>query len=1281
MNLYRYLWMLIGVLFTQEIFAQSRIEINNGHFQPVIGIKTNFSKTLLTSFDARTVKIWKIESKWKIAEIKQDSNILDVTFHQNDIIILRKDSLIQWNFHTNRIIWKAENRLALEKIYSIYNQKSFHCASKLYLYQFNKDNHKNETHKSKIESWLKITKIKACPIQNDSFIFLINHDDQLVKFQNQNQKLILTKISFPIFDEIKYDVDLTNNYFAFSNQEHKIFIYELNHSKKLIQIDSVLIHSDLINDLKFSSYEGSIYSASADYFLNKHHIKDGKNEFNIQEDYVNAIVVLKNQIISCCYSSSIRMHNHENLNEYEYLGNDFSRTQTSFFHEKSNSSIVGFRDGSLSVYDYRNVKKFQLHLSNSIITQITLANEESVFVSTMNGEIFRVSMNGKKSLILKDKNPIFDILKLNQKNIILVVTQNSIYRFDEIQNIKIDSISILFPWTIEEFDNHIFVGGESSFVYLDNNSKGKLVLIKPKNDLKVTYIGSFFSYENQIFLKDDNDKIFQINLDSLGLDRIILKDKYNKELESITQIQNLKFSKKVLISTGQNELYEIKKLIDHCFYLEQNKIVSKSKIKGLEDYISSLEGDDIWCMVETPNKHTVIAFGEKIFIVDSNFNLIDIKNGYHGVIVNSYKEKKSIQLIRNYTQCLITTGIGEFDIVNLQNNDKNIQINDLHKPSNLLIQNILDLFPQIELSILKNANILENGAIQLNFEYGSIFFYMLENHEWLMHDIDYRYDASSDKTKENLLLVCENNQTPLTAFNNALYIPNLLNSYISGKSNDFAKLKDFKLCEIMPKLELILNDSLKYVYRCSNHSNHVSQYELWINHRFVEILTYPSNGQFIIEKRKIKSYLYELKNSIEIRAKIKLNGTTVVIRGAQIACIENNEKNKIRRHPKFYGIYIGVSEYSDPKLNLTFSQSDAEDLALAMKNSVGKLLGDSNVNQYLFTDKNELEAKSKSPNRENIYKTFKDIGKKINLEDFLFIYFAGHGVMNSKQNSSFTLLTNESTSDSFHGISTEDLEMWLSPSGEMGLKANKVVLVFDACNSGAVLNEMTTFIKSRDVTETKRIKAVEDLKDKSGVFILAASQPNQSALEITTLKHGILTYSLLKTLKDNPLILDDGDKLNVSKWFSETEISTREIADRYGFKQNARPIGNSNFQLGVVDESVTKSILLPRDKPVVRCIYAGDENGNDTIDIKEKLNLQLLDFSNNPNSKFLYTSVPFKQSYSIVLFYNISKSKCQFILRYQNLVKFSKTLDIKNEDTMYEEINSIINNWFSKEEN
>ena len=139
--------MVIGVLFTQEIFAQSRIEINNGHFQPVIGIKTNFSKTLLTSFDARTVKIWKIESKWKIAELKQDSNILDVTFHQNDIIILRKDSLIQWNFHTNRIIWKAENRLALEKIYSIYNQKSFHCASKLYLYQFSNDNHKNGTNK------------------------------------------------------------------------------------------------------------------------------------------------------------------------------------------------------------------------------------------------------------------------------------------------------------------------------------------------------------------------------------------------------------------------------------------------------------------------------------------------------------------------------------------------------------------------------------------------------------------------------------------------------------------------------------------------------------------------------------------------------------------------------------------------------------------------------------------------------------------------------------------------------------------------------------------------------------------------------------------------------------------------------------------------------------------------------------------------------------------------------------------------------------------------------
>ncbi len=111
MNFLRYTIWLLGFSATQGIFAQTRIEINNGHFQPVLGIKANSSKSLLTSFDNRTVKIWKIESKWKIGEIKQDSNIIDVTFHQNDIIILRKDSLFQWNFRSNKIIWRAGNKL------------------------------------------------------------------------------------------------------------------------------------------------------------------------------------------------------------------------------------------------------------------------------------------------------------------------------------------------------------------------------------------------------------------------------------------------------------------------------------------------------------------------------------------------------------------------------------------------------------------------------------------------------------------------------------------------------------------------------------------------------------------------------------------------------------------------------------------------------------------------------------------------------------------------------------------------------------------------------------------------------------------------------------------------------------------------------------------------------------------------------------------------------------------------------------------------------------------
>ena len=75
----------------------------------------------------------------------------------------------------------------------------------------------------------------------------------------------------------------------------------------------------------------------------------------------------------------------------------------------------------------------------------------------------------------------------------------------------------------------------------------------------------------------------------------------------------------------------------------------------------------------------------------------------------------------------------------------------------------------------------------------------------------------------------------------------------------------------------------------------------------------------------------------------------------------------------------------------------------------------------------------------------------------------------------------------------------------------------------------SSIIQIKDV-----LKQLEELKDKSGLFILSASASNQSAFELEQLSQGLLTYCLLKTLKEGD-VTDENKFLNVSKWFNETE--------------------------------------------------------------------------------------------------------------------------------------------------
>ena len=231
------------------------------------------------------------------------------------------------------------------------------------------------------------------------------------------------------------------------------------------------------------------------------------------------------------------------------------------------------------------------------------------------------------------------------------------------------------------------------------------------------------------------------------------------------------------------------------------------------------------------------------------------------------------------------------------------------------------------------------------------------------------------------------------------------------------------------------------------------------------------------------------------------------------------------------------------------------------------------------------------PNKQNIKKTLEEIGKKATANDILLIFLSGHGVMTEEYDAKqFYYLTADAASlldeRSFPlvGISTEELTDWISPKN---IRAQKRILILDACHSGQAINSLLgSAQQARSVPvvraddRSQMIKEIDKLNERSGLFILSASASNKLAFESDKYSHGYLTYSLLKTIKQQPDILEDGKNLNISRWFNAAGKSVSDIAKEENNDQKTQIFSVVDFNIGEVDSSVISNIRLQGEKPL-----------------------------------------------------------------------------------------------------
>jgi WD40 repeat protein len=231
---------------------------------------------------------------------------------------------------------------------------------------------------------------------------------------------------------------------------------------------------------------------------------------------------------------------------------------------------------------------------------------------------------------------------------------------------------------------------------------------------------------------------------------------------------------------------------------------------------------------------------------------------------------------------------------------------------------------------------------------------------------------------------------------------------------------------------------------------------------------------------------------------IKSSDATLTITGA----------DSLKRKGVAYVLAVGVNEYANAQYNLKYAVADAQDFAAELKRQQAKLNTYERVEVISLHDKDATKT--------NILKSLADLSAKVQPEDALVIFFAGHGTAQQNRfyliphdlgySGSRTALDGAALQNILaHSISDEEISRAVD-----GIDAAQMLLVIDACNSGQALEAEE---KRRGSMNSK---GLAQLAYEKGMYILTAAQSYQAAQEAARLGHGFLTYALVEEgLKTN----------------------------------------------------------------------------------------------------------------------------------------------------------------------
>ena len=250
---------------------------------------------------------------------------------------------------------------------------------------------------------------------------------------------------------------------------------------------------------------------------------------------------------------------------------------------------------------------------------------------------------------------------------------------------------------------------------------------------------------------------------------------------------------------------------------------------------------------------------------------------------------------------------------------------------------------------------------------------------------------------------------------------------------------------------------------------------------------------------------------------------------------------------KLFALVVGVSDYSDPAMKLTYAAKDARDFDKALKGQKGAYYVD--VETHLLTD-HEVTRSSIIDGLAWL-KTM-----ATNPNDVSVVFLAGHGLTDEKQ--AYWFFPSDATgSDDVHvkGISQDEVRQSLTKL------SGKVLWFLDTCHAGSAGKRPPVDINVLVNTVTSA--------ENGGIIVFAASRGRQLSAESSAWGNGAFTKAIVEGILGKADLFGDGF-ITTSSLDSFVERRVRALTEDQQNPVMGRPPDEPDFAIAQISHQRPK---------------------------------------------------------------------------------------------------------------